>query len=120
MCTTSRKKLERGAHGTQAKFEDCTYDMEKNPTEVGLSTCTTNDECEVETDGRPICDNNSINMARQKEHIISTIGARPQIREAHPIPVTHNIDGQNRATSRESYTTPCKRHTVIRALARIT
>ena len=37
-------------------------------------------------------------MARQKKDTISTIGARTQIRETHPISVTHNINGQNRVT----------------------
>ena len=61
-----------------------------------LSTCTTKEECE--TDKRPRSGNSSINMARQKKHTISVIGARRQS-EYHPIPVTAEIKILRRAES---------------------
>ena len=78
-----------------------------------LSTCTTKEECE--TDERPRSGNSSINMARQKKHTISVIGARRQS-EYHPIPATAEIKILRQAESykplphgpRMYHTKPCK------------
>ena len=77
-----------------------------------VSTCTTKEECE--TDKRPRSGNSGImiNMARQKKHTISVIGARRQS-EYHPIP-TAEIKILRRAESCTYDTNLC--HTVLECI----